>query len=327
MQRDYTSVKCKEHLLKYGDLVSVVMPVYNRAHLMPRILGSLCAQSYTNLEILVVDDCSGDDINGALEVIGDPRVKLVRRSTNGGVAAARNTGVAAASGDLIAFHDSDDVCTVDRIEQSMRLFVTLPDDYIGVYGARLIYNEVSVDTYRHMRSFVRPFPSEYPLEGDLFARTAQNNILNFPTLLVKAAALAAAGPSDELLRKNVDWDLSLRLTRQGKFGFIPEPLILTPTSLDPSVSANRVSRSARQGARSYARITGKLRRAGYGGQSLANHYATTARYLMRIGRPRFARRYLLAAVALHPTATRLWAHLAFSYAPGLHARLRRPGKL
>lgn len=303
------------------------MPVFNRAHLMPRILGSLCAQSYRNLEILVVDDCSSDDIEGAVAAMGDSRVRLVRRAQNGGVAAARNTGVAAASADLVAFHDSDDICTVDRIEQCMRLFVTLPDDYVGVYGARLIYNEVAVGDYTRMRTFMRPFPHERPLDGDLAARTMQNNILNFPTLLVKASALAAAGPSDELLRKNVDWDLSLRLTRQGKFGFVPEPLILTPTSLDPTVSANRVSRSERQGARSYARITGKLRRAGHGGASLAGHYATTARYLMRIGRPRFARRFLRAALSLTPMAPRLWAHLAFSHAPGLHAKLRRPGKL
>ena len=309
--------------MEYGTLVSVVMPVFNRAHLVARVVGSLTAQSYRNLDIVIVDDCSQDDIKGAIAALGDPRVRLVRRATNGGVAAARNTGVAAARGDLIAFHDSDDYCTPDRIELSVRRLLELPQDHVGVYGVRLFYNEVSEDGYGAMRCHVRPFPHERPLSGDLAARTRENNILNFPTILVKKSALLAAGPSDELLRKNVDWDLSLRLTRQGGFGFIPEPLILTPTTLDPKVRAARVSRSARQGARSFARITAKLRREGFGGPALAGHYATTARYLMQIGRPRFARRFLRAALALEAARPRLWVHYALSFAPGLHARLRR----
>lgn len=303
------------------------MPVFNRAHLVPRVVGSLCAQSYRNLEILIVDDCSTDDIENALAALNDPRVRLVRRERNGGVAAARNTGVAAAQADWIAFHDSDDICTHDRIELSVRRLTELPDDYIGVYGMRVIYNEVPEAGYGAMRVHVRPFAAESPLSGDLAARTMVNNILNFPTLLVKKSALLAAGPSDELLRKNVDWDLSLRLTRQGRFGFVTEPLILTPTSLDPNVSAQRVSRSARQGARSYARITGKLKRQGFGGTPLAEHYATTARYLLQLERPRFARRFLRASLALEPLQPKLWGHLALSHVPVLHARLRKPLKI
>jgi len=80
-----------------------------------------------------------------------------------------------------------------------------------------------------------------------------------------------------LLRKNVDWVLSLRLTRQGKFGFVPEPLILMPTSLDPVVSAARVSRSVRQGARSFMRISGKLRRQSVGGTVLDRHHGMLGR--------------------------------------------------
>lgn len=313
--------------LVYGTLISVVMPVYNRAHLMPRVLGSLVAQSYRNLEILVVDDRSSDDIEGAVAAFGDPRIRLLRRDRNGGVAAARNTGVEAAQADWIAFHDSDDICTHDRIEQTVRALAGRGEDWIGAYGARLIYNEVTEEGYGRAGAYVIPRPTERVLSGDLSARTVRGNIINFPTLLVRKAALQAAGPSDPLLRKNVDWDLCLRLTRQGRIAFVPEPLILTPTSLDPEVSAARVSRSARQGARSFARITGKLKRAGVAGPALATHYASAARYLMRIGRPRLARRYMAASLAQHRFQPRLWAHWALSHAPGLHARLRRPGKL
>lgn len=313
--------------MEYGALISVVMPVFNRAHLMPRVAGSILAQTYRNFELLIVDDASSDAIEAAVAALNDPRVRLIRRAQNGGVGAARNSGIDAARGDWIAFHDSDDYCTADRLELSVRKMMELPEDYIGVYGARLIYNEVAETDYARAGAMVIPRACEQTLSGDLAARTMVGNIINFPTLLVRRTALLAAGPSDPLLRKNVDWDLCLRLTRQGKIGFVPEPLILTPTSLNPNVSAARVSRSARQGARSYARITGKLRRAGLGGAPLAAHYATAGRYLMRINRPRFARRFFGAALTLKPLQPKVWLHWAFSLAPGLHGRLQRPAKL
>lgn len=313
--------------MRCDDLVSIVVPFYNRAHLVPRVIGSLCAQTYRNLEILIVDDCSDDNLAEAVRTLGDDRVRIVRRMRNGGVAAARNTGVAEARGSLIAFHDSDDYCTVDRIDLSIRALRALPDDYVGVYGMRLFYNDVTVGSYDKIKTHVRPFSSERPLEGDLSERTVENNILNFPTILMKAAALRAAGPSDELLKKNVDWDLSLRLTKQGKFGFIPEPLILTPTSLDPSVSSARVSRSVRQGARSFVRICGKIRREHGAIPALASHYSTAGRYLMRLGRPLLARRFFAASLRINRAQPKVWAHYALSHAPGLHARMRRGNKL
>ena len=308
-------------------LVSVVMPIYNRAHLVPRVVGSLCAQTYPNLDIVIADDCSTDDLPAAIAALNDPRVRIVRREMNGGVAAARNTGVAAARGALIAFHDSDDYCTADRIDLSVRALLALSKDYIGIYGARLIYNEVNESNYELMRTEILPRPGAGPLSGDLSGRTTQGNILNFPTLLVTAEALSAAGPSDVLLRKNVDWDLSLRLTRQGKFGFVPEPLVLTPTSLDPDVSAARVSRSVRQGARSFIRISGKLRRHGVDGTVLARHYGTAGRYLMRLDRPRFARRFFRASLAKDPVQPKTWGHYLISLLPGLYSRLRKEDRL
>lgn len=304
------------------------MPVYNRAHLVPRVVGSICAQTYRNLEIIIVDDCSTDAIEDAVAAINDPRIRLLRHQKNGGVAVARNTGVAAATADWVAFHDSDDICVHDRIELSARRLASLPEDYIGVYGMRLYHSIVSVPDYGRMRTHTRPFAGEHPLTGDLAARTMENNILNFPTLLVKKSALLAAGPSDPLLRKNVDWDLSLRLTQQGKFDFLTEPLIVTPYPLDLETRSKRVTGSKLHGARSYARVTGKLRRRGFAGPAMAAHYVTTARYLLQLGRAGFARRFLRASLAQAPLQPKVWATLALSYIPGSYvwARSRKRKK-
>lgn len=312
----------EKSILDYGSLISIVMPVYNRAHLVPRVVGSICAQTYRNLEIIIVDDCSTDAIADAVAAIDDPRIRFLRHAKNGGVAVARNTGVAAATGEWIAFHDSDDICVHDRIELSARRLAELPEEYIGVYGTRLYYSIVSVPDYGRMRTHTRPFAGEHPLTGDLAARTMENNILNFPTLLVKRSALLAAGPSDPLLRRNVDWDLSLRLTRQGKFDFLTETLILTPYPLDKSTKSQRVTGSKLHGARSYARITGKLRRQGFSGPAMAAHYTNAARYLLRLDRPGFARRFLRASLAQAPGQPKVWAMYALSYVRGSYVWLR-----
>lgn len=315
--------------MEYGDKVSVVMPVYNRAHLMARVVPTILTQSYENLELLVVDDGSSDDIEGALAAFADPRIRLVRRAENGGVAAARNTGIAEAASDWIAFHDSDDYCTPERLALSVRTLCDLPDDYIGLYGARMIYNDVSEASYSRAHVKQIPRAGENLLSGDLAARTAQGNIINFPTLMAHRDAMVAAGLLDELLRQNEDWDFCLRLTRQGKIGFVPEPLILTPTSLDPDVSAARVSRSVRQSARSFMRITSKMRRQRATAEvyiapaALAGHYLSTGRHLMRLDRVTYARRFFRAALALSPGQPRTLLHYTLSFAPGLHRRLRR----
>lgn len=315
--------------MEYGTFISVVMPVYNRAHLLPRVAGTVLAQTYKNFELIIVDDVSSDDIDGAVAALNDPRVRLIKRTKNGGAGEARNTGVEAAQYPLIAFHDSDDFCTPDRLELSMRALCALPDEYIGVYGMLLMYAEVTEQNYAQGHIRILPPPDKRPLSGDMSFRTMQNNFMNMPTMLLKREAVLATGGFDKLLRRDVDWDLCLRLTRQGPMGFVPEPLVLSPSSLDPEVSAARVSRSDKQGARSRIRICGKIKRADAPGAKLAliHHYASAGKYLMRLGRPKSARKFFAASLNLSSTQPKLWGHYLFSYLPALHTLLRQKKKI
>lgn len=91
-------------------LVSIIVPIYNVERYIDECLTSIRAQTYANLEILLVEDCSTDGSLKALEPhLEDPRVRLIRHERNGGLSAARNTGIEAASGDYVMFVDSDDV--------------------------------------------------------------------------------------------------------------------------------------------------------------------------------------------------------------------------
>ena len=301
--------------------VSIIVPVFNRAHLVARSIASLCLQDYRDLEIIVVDDASSDDLAAALDALGDTRIRLVRRARNGGVAAARNDGMAAARGELIAFMDSDDICVFNRVSRQAAFLDARPD-LIGVYSSRLFHTELDEPDYAAMRSHVRPWPRERPLSGDLFDATLRNNLINLPTLMVRRAALEGAGTCDPLLRNNVDWDHMLRLTRQGLIGFIPDPLLITPSPISETGVQGRISKSARYHARSFVRITGKLRRDGHEGPVMADHYRTAARFLIREGRVRSARGFMRRALRLRPMFPRLWLQFALSAFPGTYTKLR-----
>ena len=88
--------------------VSVILPTYNRVALLPRAISSVLNQSYSNLELIVVDDCSNDGTEEEISRIRDARLTVIRQAVNSGPGAARNVGIRAASGQYIASQDSDD---------------------------------------------------------------------------------------------------------------------------------------------------------------------------------------------------------------------------
>ncbi|MHC0055789.1 glycosyltransferase family 2 protein [Actibacterium sp. D379-3] len=303
-------------------LISVVVPVYNRAHLVGRALGGLITQSYRNLDIIVVDDRSDDDIEGAIAAVGDSRVRLIRREKNGGAAAARNTGVAAARGDYIAFHDSDDVSLFDRFDRSMRMLQDNPG-HIGVYTASIAH--IDTPEAQHGQAAARPLPPPHrsPLSGDLFRETIRGNFIDLPTMLLRRQAVLNAGPFDERLRNNEDWDFTLRLTRQGPFAFIPQPLYIFSYQPRTAAGNDHLSQSTQHSTRSYVYTTGKLRRAGYGTRDLGGHYGSIASLMIRNHHPKPARRYLGRMIRDQTNLRRAATLYAFSFAPGFYARLLR----
>ena len=89
-------------------MVSVIIPVYNREKTIKKAIESVLEQTYTDLEVIIVDDCSTDKTIEVVESIADKRIRLVKSPKNGGACKARNLGIDHANGELIAFQDSDD---------------------------------------------------------------------------------------------------------------------------------------------------------------------------------------------------------------------------
>ena len=101
------------------DLVSVIIPTYNRAHLIKRSAESVLNQTYTNLELIIVDDGSTDDTEEVVKTLNDNRVTYIKQP-NQGACAARNNGIDHAKGEFIAFQDSDDVWHEDKLEKQIK---------------------------------------------------------------------------------------------------------------------------------------------------------------------------------------------------------------
>ncbi len=156
------------------DLVSIIMPVYNRAGIVEKAIRSSLGQSYPWLEIVVVDDASTDDTVRVIKglMAEDDRVRLIQRAENGGVGLARNDGIRAAKGVFIAFHDSDDMMMKDRLVKQLLPFY---DKGVLFTLARVIRShcyieELSLETEAYnldlARSRTRTKPDGFPWGDD-----------------------------------------------------------------------------------------------------------------------------------------------------------------
>ena len=103
-----------------NDLVSIIMPSYNTGALIAESIRSVLAQTYGNWELLIVDDCSGDDTCEAVKpFLSDARIRFFRNENNSGAAVSRNRALREAKGRWIAFLDSDDLWTPEKLEKQL----------------------------------------------------------------------------------------------------------------------------------------------------------------------------------------------------------------
>ena len=191
--------------------VSVIIPVFNSAHLIGHALRSVFAQTYTDFEVVVVDDGSRDqqELLAVLEEWTD-RVNYVRQA-NGGPASARNTGITHARGELIAFLDADDEWLPEKLARQVEYFATYPE-------TGLLHTAV-VDESRPQAV---PGGPPRPAFCDLFHTVFFVNTL---TVMIPRRVLHEVGTFDERREVHIeDWDLWLRIAARHPFGYLAEPL-------------------------------------------------------------------------------------------------------
>ena len=198
-----------------NELVSIIIPSYNRPQWLVEAIRSCQHQSYQPLEIIVVDDGSEPPIDqGVLEKF--PAVRYIYQK-NSGAGAARNTGLNASSGKFIQFLDDDDWLAPHAIQTKMDALLASP-------GAKMVYSDIYLTdqegkiTSTYLRRLPRPLPS-----GDLFGRLIEHNFIPIHSVLWRKEVVEAVGGFLDLAGHE-DWELLLRAAESATFSAVDQPL-------------------------------------------------------------------------------------------------------
>ena len=202
----------------HEKLVSVVIPTHNRGDLITETIESVLAQSYGNIEIIVVDNGSTDDTEEVIKKINAPNLQYIKQENSGGPAGPRNHGVRRSSGEYIAFLDSDDIWLGDKIKRQVEIFEKMPEVGLVFCQCRFFGKEYHGKTI-------------YPVKassGNVFDDIINGNFVPTVSVVCRRAALTETGAFDESikLRAFEDYELWMRIAYKHRFYFINEPLCL-----------------------------------------------------------------------------------------------------
>lgn len=192
--------------------ISIVIPVYNRAHTLERALKSVLTQTYPHFEVLLVDDGSTD---GGVQAFAlhDPRVRIIKHHTNQGAASARNTGVSHALYPYIAFLDSDDTWHPTKLEKQMALWQYKPETKACVTWFNL-YDQTTITP-------CKVFP-----QRDWFSFFLKGCLVGpGSTFMAKKEVFQCVGPFPTHLKRFEDWEWFLRFAKHYALEIVPEALV------------------------------------------------------------------------------------------------------
>ncbi|MBQ8536048.1 MAG: glycosyltransferase family 2 protein [Clostridia bacterium] len=220
-------------------MISVIIPTYNRCKLLPRAIESVLSQTFTDLELIVVDDASSDETPQLMASYSDPRVRYIRQPANRGACAARNVGVQAAKGEYIAFQDSDDVWLTDKLEKQL--------PFLASSGADVVFC-----AFRHFTgekagaAKIVPDPSQVnsPITSE---QLLMGNVISTQTILGKRSCFIQY-PFDESFPRMQDWELVLRLAQHCRIAFQPLALV------DVYLQSDSISRNPQAGLTAYLKL-------------------------------------------------------------------------
>jgi len=217
--------------------VTVIIPTYNRAALLPRAIASVRAQTHRPAELIVVDDASADETEAVVRGLADPSIRYIRHERNQGQCAALNTGIRAATGRFVSFLDSDDEWRPRMIEKQLAVFAQ-HDERMGV-------------VYTHggaWRPDGDPPPSNVSyLQGRIYREAlAQGHVAHSIAILVRRACFDRIGLWDTRFSSFQDDDMCFRLAKEYEFGLVPEVLAIVHEN-----AADRLTRDRRPYARGW----------------------------------------------------------------------------
>ncbi|MDP2790400.1 MAG: glycosyltransferase family A protein [Rectinemataceae bacterium] len=198
-----------EHL----PVVSVIIPLYNKARFIEKTLRSVIAQEYADFEVIVIDDGSKDDGADRAEALGDIRIKVLR-FPNGGVSTARNRGIQSARSEFVAFLDADDYWEPQFLSSLLMAFKKNPE-VVAAFCA-ILEGSARINRMPKVGSIIEDYPK-------WFIRTNGRGLWS-SNLMARKDALERAGGFPEGVQNGEDTDTWFRLSFQGPIAYIPKAL-------------------------------------------------------------------------------------------------------
>lgn len=205
--------------------VSVIIPTYNRGHVIKESIDSILQQTFSDFELIVVDDGSSDNTKMIIEEMQDERITFIQLEKNAGACHARNVGVQNARGKYIAFQDSDDIWYPGKLEKQIRF---LQDNRADMVFCQMISqngNKVAI------------FPPKRYKIIEISKREILKNFLgSTQTFFIKRECFETVC-FDEKLPRYQDWEFLIQVTSSYKVLYQAEPLVIQRLGSD-SISAN-----------------------------------------------------------------------------------------
>lgn len=200
-------------------LVSVVLPVYNREDTIKRAVDSVLCQTYSDIELIIVDDASTDRSAEIVSAYQDQRIRLICLNKHGGANKARNIGIEHSRGEYIAFQDSDDEWCRNKLEVQVSFMQT--KGYLVCFSPY----------YLHKKEGVSIIPGDFRTNKGYYNNLAGilkcHNVVGTPTLIFKKeiVSLLHGKVFDEILPRFQEYELLIRLVQLVDIGYIDEPLV------------------------------------------------------------------------------------------------------
>ncbi|MDU0355994.1 glycosyltransferase family 2 protein [Paraglaciecola aquimarina] len=201
--------------MKPKELISCIITTFNRPDLVGSAIDSVLSQTYENIELIVVDDCSKTSYDSAMaNYNNDPRVTFIRNEINMGLSASRNNGVKHSNGSYIAFLDDDDIWLPNKIESQLKIlqnnssYIACSSSHIESISKNIINHEVR----------------EYKL-ADIYIE----NLIGPPSKILVRSEVFNKVSFNETAKHAEDWDFYLKLLEYGIIYSIKEPLIIYNT--------------------------------------------------------------------------------------------------
>ena len=212
-------------------LVSAIITTHNRVDLLKRAISHVLDQTYSNIELIVVDDASTDDTQEYCEAQEFKYIRIDKSESKGGNH-ARNLGIENSHGEYIAFCDDDDYWLPTKIEKQLQL--------IQKTDCKFVYSGRTAEIYNKDKTTLRDLIPDGNYKGDISRKILWEIPFITATLFVERKLLVEIGGFDESLRAWQEYELSIRLAQHSPTDYISEPLAVYRVDVkDPNRLTNK----------------------------------------------------------------------------------------